>query len=59
LDPDDLLSRLTPGETYDVDEMSATVEIPGSLLLSRLTEWEMQGRLMKLGGGRYAIPPRK
>ena len=59
LDPDDLLSRLTPGETYDVDEMSATVEIPGSLLLPRLTEWEMQGRLMKMGGGRYAIPPRK
>jgi len=59
LDQDDLLSRLTPGATYDVDEMSATVEIPGSLLLSRLTEWEMQGRLMKLGGGRYAIPPRK
>jgi DNA processing protein len=59
LDPDDLLSRLTPGETYDVDEMSATVEIPGSKLLPRLTEWEMQGRLMKMGGGRYAIPPRK
>ena len=59
LDPDDLLSRLTPGETYDVDEMSATVEIPGSMLLPRLTEWEMQGRLMKTGGGRYAVPPRK
>jgi len=59
LDQDDLLSRLTPGATYDVDEMSATVEIPGSRLLPRLTEWEMQGRLLKLGGGRYAIPPRK
>jgi DNA processing protein len=59
LDPEDLLGRLTPGETYDVDEMSATVDIPGSLLLPRLTEWEMQGRLLKVGGGRYAIPPRK
>ena len=59
LDQDDLLSRLTPGATYDVDEMSATVEIPGSMLLPRLTEWEMQGRLMKTGGGRYAVPLRK
>ena len=59
LDSDDLLSRLTPGETYDVDEMSATVEIPGSMLLPRLTEWEMQGRLVKMGGGRYAIPLQK
>lgn len=58
-DPEDLLSRLTPGETYDADEMSATVELPGSILMPRLTEWEMQGRLVKLGGGRYAIPPRK
>jgi DNA processing protein len=46
---DDLLSKLTPGETYGLDELSATVGLKGSALLPRLTEWEMQGRLVKLG----------
>jgi hypothetical protein len=45
----DLLSKLTPGETYGLDELSVTVGLPGSELLPRLTEWEMQGRLVKLG----------
>ena len=45
----DLLSRLTPGEAYRLDELSATVGLPGSELLPLLTEWEMQGRLVKLG----------
>jgi hypothetical protein len=35
------------------------VELPGSMLLPRLTEWEMQGRLMKVGAGRYVVAPRK
>jgi DNA processing protein len=56
---DDLLQKLTPGDSYDVDEMSATVGLTGSLLLPRLTEWEMQGRLMKIGAGRYVVAPRK
>ena len=50
---DELLQKLTPGESYDVDEMSATVGLIGSALLPRLTQWEMQGRLVKLPGGRY------
>jgi DNA processing protein len=45
----DLLSKLTPGEAYGLDELSVTVGLPGSELLPRLTEWEMQGRLVKLG----------
>jgi DNA processing protein len=45
----DLLDKLTPGETYGLDELSATVGLQGSKLLPRLTEWEMQGRLVKLG----------
>jgi len=44
-----LLSKLTPGETYGLDELSVTVDLRGSELLPRLTEWEMQGRLVKLG----------
>lgn len=54
LNSDELLQKLTPGESYDLDEMSATVGLSGSVLLPRLTRWEMQGRLVKLPGGRYA-----
>jgi len=45
----DLLLKLTLGETYGLDELSATVGVSSSELLPRLTEWEMQGRLVKLG----------
>jgi len=59
LEKDELLAKLTPGEAYGVDELSATVGLAGSSLLSRLTEWEMQGRLVKLAGGRYVLSGRK
>jgi DNA processing protein len=49
LQDSDLLSTLTPGETYGLEELSATVGVSGSELLPRLTEWEIQGRLVKLG----------
>jgi DNA processing protein len=55
LNEDELLLKLTPGETYDLDELSATVEVDASKLLPRLTEWELQGRLVKIPGGRYAL----
>jgi DNA processing protein len=49
LSSNDLISKLAPGEAYGLDELSATVGISGSELLPRLTEWEVQGRLVKLG----------
>ena len=52
---DELLSKLTPGESYDLDELSATVEMDASKLLPRLTEWELLGRLVKVAGGRYKL----
>ena len=52
---DELLAKLDPGEAYDLDELSATVGLAGSDLLPRLTEWEMQGRLRKVAGGRYVL----
>jgi DNA processing protein len=52
---DDLLHKLTPGETYDLDEMSVTVGLSGSKLLPRLTEWEMQGLVVKTAGGRFQL----
>jgi DNA processing protein len=53
LSTDELLLKLTPGETYDLDEMSATVGLTGSHLLARLTQWEMRGNVKKIAGGRY------
>ena len=55
----ELLQKFTPGETYDLDEMSATVGLSGHSLLPRLTEWEMQGSVIKVGAGRYMVPARK
>jgi DNA processing protein len=54
---DPLLARLTPGEAYDLDEMSATLGITGAKLLPRLTEWEMRGHIRKVPGGRYSLAP--
>jgi len=59
LKTDPLLARLTPGDAYDLDEMSATLGITGSKLLPRLTQWEMQGQLVRLAGGRYTVAGRK
>ncbi|HEX6464777.1 MAG TPA: DNA-processing protein DprA [Vicinamibacterales bacterium] len=44
-----LLDKLTPGEAYGLDELSATVGLTGSRLLSCLTEWELSGQLVKRG----------
>jgi len=59
LTTDRLLANLTPGETYDLDEMSATLGLAGSKLLPRLTEWEMRGQLVRVAGGRYVVAGRK
>ena len=58
LKTDPLLSNLTPGDTYDLDEMSATLGMAGSKLLPRLTDWEMRGQLVRLPGGRYTVAGR-
>ena len=55
----DLIQRLTPGETYDADEMSATVGVNASELLPRLTDWEVRGWIERMPGGRYALKGRK
>jgi DNA processing protein len=56
---DPLLANLTAGETYDLDEMSATLGLAGSKLLPRLTDWEMRGQLVRVAGGRYIVAGRK
>jgi DNA processing protein len=59
LKTDPLLLRLTPGDAYDIDEMSATLGLAGPKLLPRLTEWEMQGFVVRVAGGRYTLTARK
>ena len=54
---DGLLAKLSPGEAYDLDELSFTLERAGAGLLPLLTEWEMRGVLVRLAGGRYALAP--
>ncbi len=53
--PDPLLDRLARGETYDLDALATIFALPGPRLLARITEWEMQGRLVRTPGGRYGI----
>ncbi len=55
---DELLTRLTPGQTYDADEMSATVGVNASEILPRLTDWEVRGWIERMPGGRYALTRR-
>jgi DNA processing protein len=59
LKTDPLLANLTPGDAYDLDEMSATLGLTGSKLLPRLTEWEMRGQVVRVAGGRYTVAGRK
>src|SRR4029453_6593 len=55
LSSDPLLDKLTLGETYDIDALTTIFGIPGPRLLARITEWEMEGRLVRSAGGRYGI----
>jgi len=47
LKSDELLAKLTPGEAYGLDELSATVGLAGATLLARLTDWELSSQLVK------------
>ena len=50
---DGLLERLAVGEAYDFDQLAELTGCAGPKLLARLTEWELQGRLLRTGGGRF------
>jgi len=49
LEKDELLAKMTPGDAYGLDELSATVGLDVPKLLPRLTEWELRGQVVKLG----------
>jgi DNA processing protein len=56
---DELLDKLTPGQAYDADEISATVGLTASQLFPRLTDWELRGWIQRMPGGRFALAGRK
>ena len=49
-----LILDLQPGETYALDDLVAMVGLSASELLPRLLELELEGRLTRLPGGRFA-----
>jgi DNA processing protein len=51
---DALLERLAAGEPYDFEQLAELTGLSGPKLLARLTEWELQGRLVRTGGGRFS-----
>jgi DNA processing protein len=51
--PDPVLDSLPPGEASDLDEISERTGLKTARLLPRLFELELQGRVRRVGGGRF------
>jgi DNA processing protein len=51
--PDPVLDCLIPGEPSDLDEISERSGLKTARLLPRLFELELQGRVRRVGGGRF------
>jgi DNA processing protein len=56
LKTDQLLERLAVGEPYGLDDLAELTGIPGPRLLVKLTEWELQGKVVRSAGGRFRRP---
>ena len=56
LDSGDLLGKMAPGEEYGLDELAELAGVPGRELLPRMTDWELQGRVQRVPGGRFRRP---
>ena len=56
LKPDALLDRMAVDEGYGLEDLSALMGLAGPRLLARLTEWELQGRVVRVPGGRFRRP---
>jgi DNA processing protein len=50
---DPVLATLTPGEPSDLDEIAERSGLSPARLLPRLFELELQGRVTRMGGGRF------
>jgi len=56
LKTDPLLERMAVDEGYGLEDLAGLMGLAGPRLLARLTEWELQGRLVRLPGGRFRRP---
>ena len=50
---DPVLRRMEVGQLYDVDDLSVLSGLESVKLLSRLIDLELQGRVRRVGGGRF------
>jgi DNA processing protein len=50
---DPLMKEMTPGQTYDVDELTALSGLEPKRLLPRLLDLELRGVVRRAGGGRF------
>jgi DNA processing protein len=50
---DPILACLVPGEPSDLDEISERTGLNATRLLARLFELELQGAVVRVGGGRF------
>lgn len=51
--PDPVLACLTPGEPSDLDAIAERTGLTPTRLLPRLLELELQGSIVRIGGGRF------
>lgn len=50
---DPIVGRMEVGQAYDIDGLAALSGLENVHLLSRLSDLELQGRLRRVGGGRF------
>jgi DNA processing protein len=50
---DPLIRQMTPGQLYDVDELTALSALEPNRLLPRLLDLELRGLVRRAGGGRF------
>jgi DNA processing protein len=50
---DPIVARMAPGQAYDIDDLAALSELENTRLLPRLLDLELQGRIRRVGGGRF------
>jgi DNA processing protein len=50
---DPVVERMEAGQPYDIDGLAALSGLEHVRLLSRLSDLELQGRVRRVGGGRF------
>jgi DNA processing protein len=50
---DPIVARMAPDQAYDIDGLAALSDLENTRLLSRLLDLELQGRIRRIGGGRF------